>query len=143
MRVPLRLRIALRSSTVIIITITIAIIIIINIMCTLIITSTIDLTIPITVTTTIQLPCGTGRRPSEPISLCNSAKAFAWRLAHRLALAPIGARGLIPSRINDLIPNRLSYPETLGVGEWVYQCMSMSVWVYKCMSVWVYECMSV
>ena len=75
----------------------------------------------ISITITILLPCGTCRRPSEPFSVCNSAKAFAWRLAHRRALAPIGARGLIPFRINYLIPNRLSYPETLGV--WMYGCM--------------------
>ena len=69
----------------------------------------------------IALPCGTYRRPSEPFSVCNSAKAFTWRLAYRRALAPIGARGLILFRINCLIPNRLSYPETLGV--WMYGCM--------------------
>ena len=37
------------------------------------------------------------------------------RRAHRRALAPIGARGLILSRIDYLIPNWLSYPESIIV----------------------------
>ena len=40
-----------------------------------------------------------------------SVRASAPRLAHRRALVPIGTRGLVLSRIDYLIPNRLSYPE--------------------------------
>ena len=44
-----------------------------------------------------------------------SVRASAPRLAHRRALVPIGTRGLVLSRIDYLIPNRLSYPELIIV----------------------------
>ena len=43
------------------------------------------------------------------------ARASASRLADLRALAPIGARGLILSRIDYLIPNYLLYPESMIV----------------------------
>ena len=45
----------------------------------------------------------------------SSVRAFASRLADLRALAPIGARGLILSRIDYLIPNWLFYPEPIIV----------------------------
>ena len=42
-------------------------------------------------------------------------RVLAPRLADLRALAPIGARGLILSRIDYLIPNWLSYPESIIV----------------------------
>ena len=44
-----------------------------------------------------------------------SVRASAPRLAHRRALVPIGTRGLVLSRIDYLIPNWLSYPESIIV----------------------------
>ena len=44
-----------------------------------------------------------------------SVRTSAPRLAHRRALVPIGTRGLVLSRIDYLIPNRLSYPESIIV----------------------------
>ena len=45
----------------------------------------------------------------------HSERVLAPRLADLRALAPIGARGLILSRIDYLIPNMLFYPESIIV----------------------------